>query len=54
MNGRNILKDQGLNPINPIAEGDLESIPSSIMGVVEEENPATLLSQEYNHNLTRK
>jgi molybdate/tungstate transport system substrate-binding protein len=54
MNGRNILKDQGLNPINPIAEGDLESIPSSIRGIVEEENSATLLSQEYNHKLTRK
>jgi molybdate/tungstate transport system substrate-binding protein len=53
-NGRNILKDQGLKPIKPIAEGELESIPSSIRGVVEEENPATLLSQEYKHNLTRK
>ena len=53
-NGRNILEDQGLNPNKPIAEGEIESIPSSLRGVVEEENPATILSQEYNHNLTRK
>jgi molybdate/tungstate transport system substrate-binding protein len=53
-NGRYILKDQGLNPIKPIAEGELESIPSSIRSIVDEENSATLLSQEYNRNLTRK
>ena len=53
-NGRNILKDQGLNPIKPITEGEIESIPSSLRWVVEEENPSTILSQEYNHNLTRK
>jgi molybdate/tungstate transport system substrate-binding protein len=52
-NGRYILKDQGLNPIKPIAEGELESIPSSIRSIVDEENSATLLSQEYNRNLTR-
>ena len=53
-NGRYILKDQGLNPIKPIAEGELESIPSSIRSIVDEENSATLLSKEYNRNLTRK
>jgi molybdate/tungstate transport system substrate-binding protein len=53
-NGRDILKDQGLNPIKPIAEGELESIPSSIKSIVDEENSATLLSQENNRNLTRK
>jgi molybdate/tungstate transport system substrate-binding protein len=53
-NGRYILKDQGLNPIKPIAEGELESITSSIRSIVDEENSATLLSKEYNRNLTRK
>jgi molybdate/tungstate transport system substrate-binding protein len=46
--------DSGIKQIKPIAEGDLESIPSSIRGIVEEENSATFLSQEYNHNLTRE
>ena len=44
-NGRNILKDQGLNPIKPITEGEIANIPSSLRSIVEEENSATILSQ---------
>jgi molybdate/tungstate transport system substrate-binding protein len=33
-NGKNILKDQGLNPIKPLLEGDIAKIPSTIDGMM--------------------
>lgn len=52
--GQNILKDQGLNPVKPIMEGDIERIPSPIRTVVTKENPAALLPQVNCHDITKK
>ena len=35
-NGPNILKDQGLNPISPIIEGDMPKVPSALRDRVEQ------------------
>jgi molybdate/tungstate transport system substrate-binding protein len=53
-NGKNILKDQGLNPVKSIAEGDLERIPSPIRAIATKENPVALSSQVYNPDITKK
>jgi molybdate/tungstate transport system substrate-binding protein len=50
--GRNILQDQGLNPINPVLEGDIASVPPSIRGIVQDEDSTLLLSQGNSSNLT--
>jgi molybdate/tungstate transport system substrate-binding protein len=44
--GKNILKDQGLNPIKPIIEGEVAKVLSSIRSLTEEENSTVLLSPE--------
>jgi molybdate/tungstate transport system substrate-binding protein len=51
--GKNILKDQGLNPIKPIIEGEIAKVPSSLVSITEEENSTVLLPQENSYNLTR-
>ena len=51
--GKNILKDQGLNPIKPIIEGEITKVPSSLVSIAEEENSTVLLPQENSNNLTR-
>jgi molybdate/tungstate transport system substrate-binding protein len=33
--GKNILRDEGLNPIDPIVEGNMASVPPSIRGTVQ-------------------
>ena len=50
---KNILKDQGLNPIKPIIEGEIAKVPSSLVSITEEENSTALLPQENSNNLTR-
>jgi molybdate/tungstate transport system substrate-binding protein len=50
--GRNILQDQGLNPINPVLEGDIASVPPAIRGIVQDEDSTLLLSQGNSSNLT--
>jgi molybdate/tungstate transport system substrate-binding protein len=50
--GENILKDQGLNPINPIIEGNIAKVPLSLRSIVEAENSTTSASQGSNVNLT--
>jgi molybdate/tungstate transport system substrate-binding protein len=52
--GQNILKDQGLNPVKPVMEGDIDRIPSPIRTVVTKENPAALLPQVNCHDFTKK
>jgi molybdate/tungstate transport system substrate-binding protein len=37
--GENILEDQGLNFIKPVVEGNVEKVPSSISGILEEKEP---------------
>jgi molybdate/tungstate transport system substrate-binding protein len=54
LSGESILKDQGLNPVKPILEGDFERIPFPIRAVVAKENPAALLSQVNTHDITKK
>ena len=49
--GKNILKDQGLNPIKPIIEGEIAKVPSSL-SIVWEETSTTSLSQGSKINLT--
>ena len=44
--GKNILKDQGLNPIKPIIEGEVAKVPSSLRSIVEEENSTAPLFQD--------
>ena len=51
--GKNILKDQGLNPIKPIIEGEIAKVPSSLRSIAGEENSTALLPQENSNNLTR-
>jgi hypothetical protein len=51
--GKNILKDQGLNPIKPIIESEIAKVPSSLVSIAEEENSTVLLPQENGNNLTR-
>jgi molybdate/tungstate transport system substrate-binding protein len=36
--GKNILKDEGLNPIKPIIEGEIIEVPSSLRSIVEAGN----------------
>ena len=50
--GRSILRDQGLNPITPVIEGDIASVPPSIRGIVQDEDSTLLLSQGNGSNLT--
>lgn len=51
-NAKNILEDQGLNPVKPLVEGDLAKIPSSLRSMMEEDDPNASLPQGYNSNLT--
>jgi molybdate/tungstate transport system substrate-binding protein len=50
--GRNIIQDQGLNPIDPIMEGNITSIPPSISSIVQNEDSTTLTSQGNSSNPT--
>lgn len=44
--GKNILQDQGLNPIKPVLEGgDIARVPSFIKSIVDDKNSTVLLSQ---------
>jgi hypothetical protein len=46
-----VKKDQGLNPIKPVLEGDIAKVPSSIRSiVVDDKNSTVLLSQGYSIN----
>jgi hypothetical protein len=33
-NGKDILKDQGLNPIKPLIEGDTARLPSTLRNII--------------------
>jgi molybdate/tungstate transport system substrate-binding protein len=35
--GKNILKDEGLNPIKPVLEGDMARVPTSVKSILMEE-----------------
>jgi molybdate/tungstate transport system substrate-binding protein len=51
--GKNILKDQGLNPIKPVVECNKAKVPSVLRSIVGEDNSIVLLSQGSDIDLTR-
>jgi molybdate/tungstate transport system substrate-binding protein len=46
-NGESILEEQGLNFINPVAEGNMEKVPSVIRDVLEQKEKEWMQQQEH-------